>query len=84
VKIMTRKIEVFTADCPLCKDTLRIIREAACTDCEVIERRCAGDDCGCAPAQEYNIRAVPTVVVDGKIALVGKPTPEEAQAIFTC
>ncbi len=78
---MASKIEIFTADCPLCRDTLKIIREAACSECEVIERRCSGDEC-CDPAREYGIRAVPTVVVDGKIALVGKPTPEEARTIF--
>ena len=51
---MAKRIEVFTADCPLCKDTMKIVTEAACSGCEVIERRCSGDECNCDPP----IRAV--------------------------
>lgn len=77
-----RKVEVFTADCPLCKDTLQIIKQISCAECEVIERRCSGQVC-CAPAKNYDIKAIPTVVVNGEIRLVGKPSPEEAKkAIF--
>ncbi len=74
---MTHKIEVFAADCPLCKDTLNEVKEATkdC-GCEVIEHRCEGSEC-CEPARNYGIKAVPTVVVDGKIAHVGKISAEE-------
>ncbi|MEW6008222.1 MAG: thioredoxin family protein [Candidatus Omnitrophota bacterium] len=78
---MKRKIEVFTADCPLCKDTLRILRQEACSECEIIERRCQGDEC-CEPALDYRIKAVPTVVVDGKIRLMGKPSLAEVKSLF--
>lgn len=78
---MKRKIEIFTADCPLCKDTLRLIRQEACPECEVIEQRCSGDEC-CEPAKGYNIRAVPTLVVDGRIKFVGKPSLEELKSLF--
>lgn len=78
---MGKKIEVFTADCPLCRDTLELIKKEACSECEVIEQRCSGDEC-CEPAKSYGIKAVPTVVVDGKIAIVGKPTLEEVKRLF--
>lgn len=78
---MGKKIEVFTADCPLCKDTLELIRKEVCSECEVIERRCSQDEC-CEPAKSYGVKAVPTVVVDGKITIVGKPTLEEVKDIF--
>ena len=78
---MGKKIEVFTADCPLCKDTLELVKKEACSECEVTERRCSGSEC-CQPAKDYGIKAVPTVVVDGKITIVGKPTLEEVQKIF--
>lgn len=77
---MKRRIEVFTADCPLCKDTLELIRREVCSECEIIERRCSGDEC-CQPAEDYGIKAVPTIVVNGKIMIVGKPTLEEAKRI---
>jgi len=36
-----RKIEVFTAACSLCEDTVRLVKDAvASCGCEVIERRC--------------------------------------------
>lgn len=78
---MGKRIEVFTADCPLCKATLELIRKEACSECEVIERRCSGNEC-CEPAKGYNIKAVPTVVVDGKVTIVGKPILEEVKEIF--
>lgn len=73
-----RRIEVFTADCPLCRDTLKIIKQVKCPECEVIERRCSGEVC-CEPAKGYDIKSVPTIVVDGKIKLIGKPSLEEAK-----
>lgn len=79
---MSKKIEVFTADCSLCKETLELIKKVACTECEVIERRCSGEEC-CGPANDYGIKAVPTVVVDGKITIVGKPTLEEVKKLFS-
>ena len=79
---MGKKIEVFTADCPLCKETLELIKKEACTECEVIERRCSSDEC-CTSTKDYGIKAVPTIVVDGKIAIVGKPTLEEVKQLFT-
>ena len=79
---MSKKIEVFTAECPLCKETLELIKKEACSECEVIERRCSGEEC-CEPAKDYGIKAVPTVVVDGKITIVGKPTLEEVKQLFS-
>lgn len=78
---MGKRIEVFTADCPLCKDTLELIKKEACSECEVVEHRCSGDEC-CQPAKNYNIKAVPTIVVDGKITVVGKPTLEQVKEVF--
>lgn len=82
VVIRMKRIEVFTADCPLCKETLRLLRRETCLKCEIIEQRCKGDEC-CEPAKKYGIKAAPTVVVDGKIRFVGKPPLEEAKNLFT-
>jgi hypothetical protein len=73
-----RKIEVFTAGCSLCTDTLRLVKEAvASCGCEVIERRCPPEGV-CAEGKAYGVRAMPTVVVDGSIIFEGRITREQA------
>lgn len=79
---MANRIEVFTADCPLCKDTMKIVREV-CTRCEIIERRCSGDVC-CDEGKAYGIRSVPTIVLNGKTVFVGRPTREEVKRFAPC
>jgi hypothetical protein len=73
-----RKIEVFTAGCSLCDDTLRLVKEAVSTcGCEVIERRCPSQQM-CDEGKEYGVRAMPTVAVDGAIVFEGRITREQA------
>lgn len=71
------KIEVFTAGCPLCLDTMKMIKEATkeC-GCEVIEYRCSGTEC-CEEAKSYGIKAVPSIAIDGKLVIEGKPTLDQ-------
>ncbi len=73
-----RKIEVFTAGCSLCEDTLRLVRDAVSScGCEVIERRCPPGQM-CEEGKAYGVRAMPTVVVDGAIVFEGRITREQA------
>ena len=73
-----RKIEVFTAGCPLCNDTLaRVTQAVSACGCEVIERRCTGTEC-CAEAKEYSVKVMPTVVVDGHIIFEGAISAAQA------
>lgn len=66
-----RTVEVFTAGCPLCDDTVKLVNSLACRNCEVkiydLREGCATDECRDL-AQRYGIKSVPSVVVDGKIA----------------
>ncbi len=79
--ITKRKIEVFTAGCPLCDETLELVRNAvAGCGCEVIERRCSGTEC-CDEAKQYDVKAMPTVVVDGRILFEGKISREQAATL---
>jgi len=72
------KIEVFTAGCSVCDDTLRLVKEAVSScGCEVIERRCPPQQM-CEEGKAYGVRAMPTVVVDGAIAFEGRITREQA------
>jgi alkyl hydroperoxide reductase subunit AhpF len=79
---MNGKIEVFSAGCPLCKDTLSAVKEAVAKKgcgCQIIERTCKGDSC-CEHAKKYKISSVPTIVKDEEILHVGKASVEEIQA----
>jgi hypothetical protein len=77
-KMNKRTIEVFTAGCPLCNDTLALVKQAVNScGCEIVERRCSGEDC-CEPAKKYGVRAMPTVVVDGTIVFEGRITQAQA------
>ncbi len=73
-----RKIEVFTAGCSLCDDTLRLVKDGVSTcGCEVIERRCPPQQM-CEEGKTYDVRTMPTVVVDGAIVFEGRITREQA------
>jgi len=76
-----RKIEVFSAGCPLCNETLEAVKGAVedC-GCEVIERRCSGTEC-CDEAKQYGVKAMPTVVVDGRIMFEERVTRDQAASL---
>jgi protein-disulfide isomerase len=38
---------------------------------------------GCALAEKYGVRAVPTLVVDGKVVLVGLPNDGDIESLST-
>ena len=62
-----RKIEVFSAGCSACQETIDMIRSAACPSCEVIVHDMKTIDTA-KRAKALGIRTVPAVVVDGKLA----------------
>ena len=71
---MPHRIEVFTGDCPLCRAALETVEAGKCGSCEMIERNLARDAAEHEEAaRRYGIRAVPTIVIDGKIKMEGKP-----------
>ncbi|WP_373545257.1 thioredoxin family protein [Chamaesiphon sp.] len=66
-----RFVEVFTAGCPLCDQTVKLVRELACSNCEVqvydLREGCATNECHEKLAQ-YGIHRVPAVVINGQLA----------------
>ena len=63
-----RKVEVFSAGCPACKETIELVNRMACPSCEVTvldmqDTRIA------KPGPELGISTVPAVVIDGKLAV---------------
>lgn len=63
----TRTIEVFSAGCPLCKETEALVESLACSSCEVqiIDMH---DGQGAERARELAVHSVPAVAVNGKLA----------------
>jgi glutaredoxin len=63
----TRKIEVFSAGCPLCKDTIELVNRLACPSCDVIVVDMQ-DIKGATRARELGVKSVPAVAINGKLA----------------
>lgn len=65
-----RTIEVFTAGCPFCEETVKLVKNLVCDRCQVVvydlASGCATNECW-NKAAAYRITRVPAVVVDGRL-----------------
>ncbi len=62
-----RKIEVFSAGCPVCDDTVNLVNKTACPSCEVSILDMKNPEVA-ERAKSLGIRSVPAVVINGKLA----------------
>ncbi len=62
-----RKVEVFSAGCSLCQETVDLVKKIACPSCEVSVLD-MNDSSVSQRAKMYGIHRVPAVVIDGKLA----------------
>ncbi len=62
-----RKIEVFSAGCPVCDDTVKLVNKLACPSCEVSILDMKKPEVA-ERAKTLGIRSVPAIVIDGKLA----------------
>lgn len=62
-----RTVEIFSAGCPACADTVALVQRAACPSCEVsvLDMR---DPVIARRAKSLGICSVPAVVIDGTLA----------------
>lgn len=72
-----RQIEIFTADCSLCDETVQMVQELTCPDCEVSVYNLRQDQ---EKAQQYGVNAVPAIAINGRLVLTGKPNLEQLRA----
>ena len=73
-----RTIEIFSAGCPVCEETVELVKQVACSSCEVtvLDMR---DPEVARRAKSLGIRSVPAVVIDGKLVdCCAGHGPEEA------
>ncbi len=65
--ITTRTIEIFSAGCPACEETIQLVNRVACPSCDVsvLDMR---DAEVAARAKKLGIRSVPAVLIDGELA----------------
>ena len=63
----TRKIEVFSAGCPLCEETIKLVNSLACPSCDVsvVDMK---DIQGATRARALGVKSVPAVAINGKLA----------------
>ncbi len=62
-----RKIEVFSAGCSVCRETIEMVEGNACESCEVTVLD-MNDTNVADRAKQLGVRSVPAVVIDGKLA----------------
>ncbi len=62
-----RKIEIFSAGCAVCSETVDMVNRIACPSCEV-EVLDMNQTAVAARAKQLGICSVPAVVIDGKLA----------------
>ena len=75
---------MFSAECRLCQRTLNMLKSTF-PDIEIDVHRqseCKDGSC-CALAAQYGVRAVPSLVVDGKVVLVGLPDEHDFKRLST-
>jgi hypothetical protein len=62
-----RKIEIFSAGCPVCEDTIASVKQAACPSCEVsvLDMKIPA---AAKRARELGVMSLPAVAIDGTLA----------------
>ena len=62
-----RNAEVFSAGCPVCEETIKMVKRIACPSCEVnvLDMK---DQAVADRAKLLGIRSIPAVVIDGKLS----------------
>ena len=62
-----RKIEVFSAGCPACAETVKLVQQTACPSCEVEVLDMNKPEVA-TKAKQYGVNTVPAVAINGKLA----------------
>ena len=81
-----RRVEVFTAGCPLCDDVVDLVQSLACPSCDVqvydLREGCDANECR-EKARRYGLTAVPAIAVDGVLLDCCRREPLSAHTLRT-
>ena len=64
---VNRKVEIFSAGCPACEQTIALVKRIACPSCDV-EVLDMHDEAVAARARELGVSSVPAVAIEGRLA----------------
>lgn len=74
-----RKVEIFSAGCPVCEETIERVNRIGCPSCEitVLDMK---DSAVAHRAKSLGVQSVPAIAIDGKLAgcCVGRGLDEAA------
>ncbi len=62
-----RKVEIFSAGCPVCQETIDLVNELACPPCEIIIHDTHDANLQ-SRIKELGIKSVPAVAINGVLA----------------
>ena len=77
-----RKVEIFSAGCPACQETIDLVKKIACPSCDVSILNMNDDDIS-QRAKTLGIHRVPAVVIDGKLADCCSVSAPDEQSLRT-
>ena len=77
-----RKVEVFSAGCPACQETIDLVNQIACPSCDVTVLN-MNDNAVAQRAKSLGIHRVPAVVINGKLADCCAVSPPDEQSLRT-
>ncbi len=75
-----RNVEIYSAGCSLCSDTVERVKELACDDCDVTIRNMNDSDVA-EEADNLGIESVPAVVIDGELVSCCENTGVDTTAL---
>ena len=73
---MPHLVEVYIAGCKLCEKTIEIIKELVCPECEIKIYNVV-ENPEYLEKTSIQIKAVPTIIIDGKHVITGLPDKED-------
>ena len=62
-----RKVEIFSAECGCCEDTIRLVKSIACPSCDITVLDMKEADVA-ERAKSLGVRSVPAVAINGELA----------------
>jgi len=78
-----RKVEVFSAGCPVCDEAVSLVESIACPSCDVVVLD-MNDQAVAERAVSLGVRAVPAVAVDGRLAEYCGDRGVDVQTLRSC